>query len=420
MTDDDASTQEQRPEPGFPYRPAEPPADHYQVLGLGRDATRREIADAYDRQAAELQPDPNAPPTDPERLRRLDDAFDTLDDPARRAEYDRGLGVQHPEGFSYDASRGEPILDRLPIDKRYLPAIALLTAGAIALIAAIVVGILEIGGDNGGSGAPAACIPTGQELNEGSQVRYVDTQAGSGPEAQSGQQLTVNYTGRLADCSVFDSTSTRNQPFTFVVGAGQVIEGWDQGLLGMRQGGKRTLVIPPELAYGSQGAGKAIPPNATLTFEVELLNISQPPPTPTPQGAGPQTPPPVSGQPLTTASGLQYIDIQEGTGVSPQTGQSVTVNYTGWLQSDSSKFDSSLDRSDPFTFEIGTAKVIKGWDEGVATMKVGGKRRLIIPPDLAYGEQGVGPIPGNATLIFDVELLNVSGDTLTPSPSGSP
>ena len=150
------------------------------------------------------------------------------------------------------------------------------------------------------------------------------------------------------------------------------------------------------------------------------MNISQPPPTPTPQGAGPQTPPPVSGQPLTTASGLQYIDIQEGTGVSPQTGQSVTVNYTGWLQSDSSKFDSSLDRSDPFTFEIGTAKVIKGWDEGVATMKVGGKRRLIIPPDLAYGEQGVGPIPGNATLIFDVELLNVSGDTLTPSPSGSP
>ena len=108
-----------------------------------------------------------------------------------------------------------------------------------------------------------------------------------------------------------------------------------------------------------------------------------------------------------TASGLQMIDIEVGSGESPQTGQTVVVHYTGWL-ADGTKFDSSVDRGQPFSFTIGTGQVIKGWDEGVATMKAGGKRRLIIPPDLAYGENGYpGVIPANAELIFDVDLLEV-------------
>ena len=111
---------------------------------------------------------------------------------------------------------------------------------------------------------------------------------------------------------------------------------------------------------------------------------------------------------ITTPSGLKYIDIEVGTGDSPTTGQTVKVHYTGTL-TDGKKFDSSLDRGQPFSFKIGVGQVIKGWDEGVATMKVGGKRTLIIPPDLGYGERGAGGvIPGNATLLFDIELLGVN------------
>jgi peptidylprolyl isomerase len=115
----------------------------------------------------------------------------------------------------------------------------------------------------------------------------------------------------------------------------------------------------------------------------------------------------------TTASGLQTTDGTVGTGASPQPGQTCVMHYTGWLYQDGvkgQKFDSSLDRGQPFEFAIGKGQVIKGWDEGVATMKVGGKRTLIIPPALGYGARGAGGvIPPNATLMFDVELLGVKG-----------
>lgn len=108
-----------------------------------------------------------------------------------------------------------------------------------------------------------------------------------------------------------------------------------------------------------------------------------------------------------TPSGLQFIDLAVGKGDQPETGKKVTVHYTGWLVS-GKKFDSSVDRNSPFTFTIGYGQVIKGWDEGVATMKVGGKRKLIIPAELGYGMRGAGGvIPPNAELIFDVELLGV-------------
>jgi peptidylprolyl isomerase len=118
-----------------------------------------------------------------------------------------------------------------------------------------------------------------------------------------------------------------------------------------------------------------------------------------------------TGKPMTTPSGLQIIDTKAGTGPSPKPGQTCVMHYTGWLYENGAKgkkFDSSVDRGEPFEFKIGLRQVIAGWDEGVASMKVGGKRTLIIPPELGYGAQGAGNvIPPNATLMFDVELLGV-------------
>ena len=120
-----------------------------------------------------------------------------------------------------------------------------------------------------------------------------------------------------------------------------------------------------------------------------------------------------TGKTVTTPTGLQITDSKVGTGATPKTGQTCVMHYTGWLYENGAKgkkFDSSVDRGQPFEFPIGVKRVIAGWDEGVATMKVGGKRTLIIPPQLGYGARGAGGvIPPNATLIFEVELLDVKG-----------
>lgn len=110
---------------------------------------------------------------------------------------------------------------------------------------------------------------------------------------------------------------------------------------------------------------------------------------------------------IKTESGLQYVDLKEGTGERARSGDTVEVHYTGWLK-DGKKFDSSVDRGRPFSFRLGAGQVIKGWDEGVAGMRVGGKRKLIIPPELGYGKRGAGGvIPPDAELIFEVELLKI-------------
>ncbi|HVD02223.1 MAG TPA: FKBP-type peptidyl-prolyl cis-trans isomerase [Candidatus Dormibacteraeota bacterium] len=122
---------------------------------------------------------------------------------------------------------------------------------------------------------------------------------------------------------------------------------------------------------------------------------------------------------ITLPDGLKYIDLVVGTGPKPNTGDTITVQYTGWL-ANGTKFDSSRDRGQPASFQIGTGAVIPGWDEAVITMRVGGKRKLIIPPELGYGSAGQPPaIPANATLVFEIELLSTA-PTPSPSPSASP
>jgi peptidylprolyl isomerase len=188
-----------------------------------------------------------------------------------------------------------------------------------------------------------------------------------------------------------------------VLGTGRVIKGWDEGIALLKEGSRARLIIPPELGYGERGAGGGvIPSNATLIFEVELISTEPGPPPP------PEAPTQVEeASYVTTDTGLKYYDLKEGSGNTPQARQIVVVHYTGWLE-DGKMFDSSLSRGQPFEFPIGAGQVIPGWDEGVASMKVGGKRQLVIPSELAYRERGVeGAIPPNATLIFEVELLDI-------------
>ncbi len=230
-------------------------------------------------------------------------------------------------------------------------------------------------------------------------LQYTEVVLGGGPQPQPGDVVAVHYVGRLQDNTIFDSSRDRGEPIRFALGQGMVIPGWDEGIGLMHEGGQAILVIPPGLAYGDRGAGGVIPPNATLIFDVELVSV---------QPGAPAAPSVLDAAAFTTtAQGLTYADIVVGDGPSPKNGQLVVVHYTGWLK-DGGKFDSSLDRGEPFTFNLGMGQVIAGWDLGVKGMKVGGKRQLIIPPQLGYGDRGAGGvIPANATLVFEVELLEL-------------
>ncbi len=226
------------------------------------------------------------------------------------------------------------------------------------------------------------------------ELKIEDLAVGTGTEAKTGDHLSVAYTGWVQGKSEpFDSSNYHNGPFEFVLGKGEAIAGWDQGLVGMKVGGKRKLTIPPSLGYGAAGAGNGrIPPNATLIFEVELLSI---------QG------PPQATLPPTSITALKIEDLVIGTGAEAKAGDTLRVDYTGWLEN-GVKFDSSLDSGQPIEFILGQGKVIAGWDQGLVGLKVGGKRRLTIPPNLGYGARGAGDsIPPNAALIFEVELLEI-------------
>ena len=232
-----------------------------------------------------------------------------------------------------------------------------------------------------------AAQAVGEEIMEG--LTITDVVVGDGAAVVTGDLVTAHYTGWVYNDGVkveepFDSSVARGEPATFPIGVGRLIKGWDIGLIGMKVGGTRDLIIAPDLAYGETERPQ-IPANSTLYFTIELLAVPS----------------------------VEIIDSVVGDGATAVAGDKVEMHYTGWLDVDGEKgeqFDSSLDRGQTFPFQLGAGQVIPGWDKGVAGMQVGGKRTLIIPSELGYGSRGAGGvIPPNATLMFDVELMGIEG-----------
>lgn len=257
---------------------------------------------------------------------------------------------------------------------------------------------------------------TGSRVTD-SGLEYIEVEAGTGPRAQPGDQVTVHYTGTLEDGTEFDS-SAGGEPITFVLGEGRVIPGWDEGIALMNVGGKAELIIPSDLGYGTEGFGP-IPGDATLYFDVELISAE---PAPTPM-LPPTAEPPTFVDPddyTVTDSGLQYYFLEEGAGAMPILGEVASVNFTGWIK-DGLQFADSQDGV-PIEFIVGEEQILPGWDEMVLLMQVGDVVQFVLPPELGLGEEGApnGAIPPNATLVFEMELVEIKPPPPTPTPAPPP
>ncbi len=244
-------------------------------------------------------------------------------------------------------------------------------------------------------------------------VKYNELKVGTGTEAKNGDLVEIHFKGWIIKDSsdlfsdwAADSTKkleliadsySMNKPMKFVLGTEAFIKGSEEGIIGMKVGGKRTIIIPSNQAYGSQGMGP-VPPNTSIKVVVELVSSKE--------AIVAKMWDVDSTLFKTTASGLKYAIIQKGEGPVITKDKQVTVHYTGYL-SDGTRFDSSVERDEPFTFVAGVGQVIPGWDEGVLLLQKGSKARFIIPAKLGYGERDLGKIPPNSTLVFDVEVLDV-------------
>ncbi len=244
-------------------------------------------------------------------------------------------------------------------------------------------------------------------------LKYLDDSLGTGREARNNDLITLHFKGwiiedtsnlfgdwsadQLNSSNIIGDSKIKNQPVKFILGTSSFIKGSDAGIVGMKVGGRRTIIIPSKLAYGETGIGP-IPPNSDLKLVAELIEVKDKIEVNM-----------WDVDPLmfdSTESGLKYAIVKGGKGEPVEIGNLVTLHYSGYLE-DSTRFDSSVERDEPFSFIIGMGQVIPGWDEGIQLMKKGGKARLVIPPDLAYGELDLEKIPANSTLIFDMEILDV-------------
>lgn len=234
-------------------------------------------------------------------------------------------------------------------------------------------------------------------------VQYADIEVGEGPAVESaGITVSVHYTAYLVDGTAFDSTDDRGEPASLALR--NVFPGMARGVEGMRVGGTRKIIIPPELGFGAQQVHPAVPANATLIFDVELLDIVD-------YESVPDELPgePVDVEPVELDDNLVIYDLEVGDGdVLNDVDETITIHYTGYL-TDASSFDSSRQRGEPMTTPL--ANLIPGWQQGLLGMREGGTRKLVIPYPLAYGESGRPPtIPPRATLIFDIELVEIASE----------
>jgi peptidylprolyl isomerase len=257
----------------------------------------------------------------------------------------------------------------------------------------------------------SACSPSAQnsgDLNYGPPIAIDTTYAngltlrdielGEGAPVDSGDYFRAHYSGYLSNGDIFDSTLENNTPIGFQLGVGQLLPAWELGLVGMRKGGKRVIVSPPELGFGTTGIPGIIPANETLRFEIELLDVRK---TPTPWVYN-------ESRSRVSESGIRYLTVRNGSGDKPLPGDLALVHYSGFLES-GPLFDSSYLRDEPFQLRVGIGQVIAGWEETIQDMRPGEQRIVFIPSELAYGESGAGDgiIPPNSTLRFDIELAEV-------------
>lgn len=269
-------------------------------------------------------------------------------------------------------------------------------------------------------------VSSDQLVAQASGIRIFDRQAGDGTAPTIQDMVTVRYTGWLSDGCVFDSTYSHGEDARLLLVG--LIPGWRDAMLTMTPGMIRRVEIPSELAYRELGSPPVIPPNATLTFEIELVSVLTPVEaaatatviaasfTPTPEGgelvsdcenadypdSAPQYNDVTEDQFVVQPSGIGVFDLKVGDGNSPGENDLVNLHYTGWL-TDGCVFDSSYSRGELATFPVGG--VIPGFREAILGMSAGGQRRVQIPAELGYGDTGAGGlIPPGATLVFDIVL----------------
>ena len=231
-------------------------------------------------------------------------------------------------------------------------------------------------------------------------LQVTEVVVGEGELPEKGDILKLHYTGWYLDGEKFDSTDKLPGPAAVRIGRGDLLPGLEEGVATMRKGGKRILILPPELAFGKEGRPGVVPPDKWVKFEVELVEIEPGPPPIVPwNDAGMEV--------ITSRSGLQIIEFTIGEGDFPKLGDTVVVSYSGFFD-DGTLFDTTYHNNAPMEFVLDAQQLIPGWVEALLTMRVGGQRKIIVPPFLGYGAKGYGKsVPPNATLVYDIELLEI-------------
>ena len=230
-------------------------------------------------------------------------------------------------------------------------------------------------------------------------IKRYTIDSGHGSPARAGDNVYVHFTGWLPDGTIYTSTRNVGDARRFTAGGGETFEGMDTALLTMAEGALCRFVIPYKLAFGEKGYGNRIPPKTDLTLDIEMVRISREKHVTKWNAAGRDT--------LSTATGLRYIVFEPGSGPQIKDRSIVTAHYSVYLP-DGTLIDSSVKRESPIRYPVGAGLIIEGWEEASLLMRGGSRFQLLVPANLAYGDEGEPPlIPANSDLVFDIEILDV-------------